>query len=151
VSKGNVVAFLGAVMALALLAAGCGGGDDTTSSMTKAQFVKQANAICKVQNQKRGEAIKKVIASHDPKKLLPQKDREELVLDTLPAYAAVPKQLGTLEAPAGDQEKVDAIIKAMEEAAKDVEANPAGALTSTKQFLKADEPSSQYGLTDCVV
>ena len=48
--KGAIGGVVGAVLliAIALAVAGCGGGggDSSTTALTKAQYVKQANAIC---------------------------------------------------------------------------------------------------------
>jgi hypothetical protein len=45
-SKRLILAICG-VLAIALVTAGCGGGDDeTTATLTKAQFIKQADGIC---------------------------------------------------------------------------------------------------------
>jgi hypothetical protein len=138
------------VLALALVIAGCGGGDETTA-LTKGQFLKQGNEICKQQTEKRNAEIRKAIEGKDQTKLLPLAQREKLVLETLPAYAEVPKRLQALGAPEGDEKEVEAITTAMEEAVKSVEADPKAALESTKQFFKASKLASEYGLEECVV
>lgn len=137
--------------ALAVLVAGCGGGDDETSSVTRQQFVKQANAICQEQSQKRNKIIGDAIAGMDQNKLLPKTEREDIILEALPPYAETPEKLEALGAPEGDEEKVEAIIQAMEEAAKDAEADPSKALTSTEQFAKANKLNGEYGLSNCIL
>ena len=146
-----VGALVGVLVVLAMVAAGCGGGDDTTASLTPAQFKKQANAICKQQTEKRNEEIREAIAGLPKEKLLPKKEREQLVLDTLPTYAETPSKLKALGAPEGDEKKVEEITEAMEKAAEDVEADPAKALVSTQQFFEASKLASEYGLTDCII
>jgi len=138
------------VALLALAIAGCGGGDETTA-LTKGQFLKQGNQICNQQREKRNAELRKAIQGKDQTKLLPLAEREELVLQTLPAYAEVPKMLEGLGAPEGDEEEVEAITKAMEKAVEDVEGNPKEALESTKQFFEASKLASEYGLSECVV
>jgi hypothetical protein len=137
--------------ALSLLLAGCGGGDDETSSLTRKEFLKQGNAICAEQTAKRNKLIQDAIAGLDQSKLLPKAEREQIVVDALAPYAETPEKLAALGAPEGDEEKVEAIVEAMEKAAKDAEANPAKALTSTEQFAEANELSTEYGLTSCVL
>jgi hypothetical protein len=139
-----------AVVALALVIAGCGGGDETTA-LTKGQFLKEGNEICKQQTEKRNAEIRALIEGKDQRKLLPLARREKLVLETLPTYAEVPKKLNALGAPEGDEKEIEAITKAMEAAVKSVEANPKEALESTKQFFKASKLASEYGLEECVV
>jgi len=149
VNKGIIAAVVG-LLALALVGAGCGGGDETTE-LTRAQFIKQGNAICKQQKEKRDATIRAAIKGQDQSKLLPLKQREEVVLEILPPYEEVPERLKALGTPEGEEEKVEAIYGAMEDAAQKVKADPAEALKSTTQFTKANELSSAYGLTECAV
>lgn len=137
--------------ALAVLVAGCGGGDDETSSLTRQQFVKQANAICQEQTQKRNKVIQDAIADTDQNKLLPKSEREDIIVEALPPYAETPEKLEALGAPEGDEEKVEEILEAMEKAAADAKADPSKALTSTEQFEEANKLSGDYGLTSCIL
>lgn len=153
-SKGVVRGFVGVLVALAVGVAGCGGDDETTASLTPAQFKKQANAICVQQTEKRNRAIEKElerIDPADPEKLLPKEQREQLVLKTLPSYKEIPEKLEALGFPEGDEEELEALVEAMEEAASDVEADPGKALVSTKQFFKASKLAADYGLTECII
>jgi hypothetical protein len=151
VNKGICRTVVAGLLALSLLIAGCGGGDDETSSLTRQQFIKQGNAICLQQTQKRSKIIREAIANTNQNKLLPKAEREQLVLDALPAYAETPDKLEALGAPEGDEEKVEAIYQAMRQAVKDVEADTSVALTSTKQFEEANKLAVQYGLTSCIL
>lgn len=152
VRKGIAWALVAGLMAMALaLASGCGGGEETTASLTRSQFVKQANAMCKRQEEARNEVIRAAIEGKDQSKVLPLAQREKVILEILPPYEEVPKKLKALGAPEGDEAQVEAIIKAMEKAAREVKANPRAALESTKQFFQGNKLSSEYGLTECVV
>lgn len=150
-NKGILSTVLVGLTALSLLVAGCGGGDDETSSLTRKQFLKQANAICQEQTQKRNKIIQDAIAGADQSKILPKADREQIIVDALPPYAETPEKLEALGAPEGDEEKVEAIVEAMEKAAEDAKADPSIALTSTKQFDEANKLSAEYGLTSCIL
>lgn len=150
-SKGIVLALVAGLTALALLAAGCGGGDDETTSLTRSQFLKQANAMCEEQEERRNQAIQDAIKGKDQSKLLPLEQREEVVLTILPAYEEIPEKLEALGPPEGDEEKVEAIAEAIEKAARDVKADPAEALNSTSQFTQANKLSTEYGLTSCAI
>jgi hypothetical protein len=151
VNKGIFSTVLVALTALSLLVAGCGGGEDETSSPSRKQFLKQANAICQEQTQKRNKIIQDAISGSDQNKLLPKAEREQIIVDALPPYAETPEKLEALGAPEGDEEKVEAILEAMEKAAADAKANPSVALTSTKQFEEANKLASGYGLTSCIL
>lgn len=149
-NKGIFGGLLAIFAVLALAIAGCGGGDETTS-LSRSQFVKQANANCEKQEERRANIIRKEITGRDQTKLLPLKDREQLVLKTVPPYEAMAAELESLGAPEGDEEKVEAIVEAMEKAAENVKDDPATALTSTSQFQGANQLAARYGLTGCVI
>jgi hypothetical protein len=151
VNKGSFHALVAALVAAALIIAGCGSDDDASASLTTAQFKKQANAICKRQEERRASVIQKAVAGLDQKKLLPLSEREDLVLETLPPYEEMAEELKALGAPEGDEQKLAAITTAMEKAAGDVTKDPASALTSTQQFDDANKLATDYGLTECVI
>lgn len=146
--------FLAAVVAmsvLALLFAGCGGGGDSeTGATTKAGFVKEADAVCLKNTAKRGQMISELSQQFTGKKPT-QAQREELVLKLLPTYEDTAAQLGELAPPAGDEEKIEAIVEAMEEAAERVKANPSAALVGSIPFDKANKLVAAYGLEKCSV
>jgi hypothetical protein len=153
VSKGVLGSILCLLAALSLLFAGCGGGDDeTTSSLTRAQFLKQGNAICKKSEEEKGKALRALVAKLDPNKPITQERKEQLVLTViLPPYEQTTEDLKGLGTPEGDEEEVEAIIKAMEEAAKESRADPGVAVTSVRQFEDANKMATDYGLTSCIV
>ena len=57
-------------MALALIAVGCGGGDDnsdsTTTSLTKAEWIAKADAVCQQGNQEIEQAAKQQFGNQKP-------------------------------------------------------------------------------------
>lgn len=136
---------------IVLTIAGCGGGDETTTSLTRAQFVKQGNAICEQQEKRRETIIREAIKGQDQTKLLPQAQREEVVVETVPPYEAMAKEIGELGAPEGDAEEVEKIVEEMEKAANSVRSDPATALESTSQFEEANNFTTRYGLTACAI
>jgi len=149
VKKGAFLAVM-AVLAAALLAfAGCGGGDETTT-LTKAEFTKQANAGCKEHSKEREELFKKVSNELDPSEVT-RADQEDLISEVLlPPFEKDVENLKSLGAPEGDEKQVEAIIEAMENSIKKVEAKPLVALRSTSQFTEARALAVKYGLDDCV-
>lgn len=152
-SKGVLGSILCLLAALSLLFAGCGGGDDeTTSSLTRAQFIKQGNAICKKAEEEKGKAIRALLAKVKPNQQFSQERKEQLVLTViLPPYEQMTEDLKGLGAPEGDEEKVEAIIKEMEKAAKETKADPSVAVTSVREFEEANKLATKYGLTSCIV
>jgi hypothetical protein len=152
VSKGALGLIACILAALSLLFAGCGGGDDETSSLTKAQFVKQGNALCKKAEEEKGKAIKSLVAKLNPRAQFTMERKEQLVVTIiLPPYEQTTEDLQNLGAPEGDEEKVEAIVKAREEAAKKTKADPGVAVTSTREFVDANKLATDYGLTSCLI
>lgn len=145
---------MGSILAMAALVAlvavsGCGGGGDSTS-VTKAQYVKQVNALCKKEEEKRfGELMAKGQKLEEEAKGKPisTKTKEEALLSLLPSYEKTVEQLRSLDAPAGDEEKVEAIYDAMDEAGEKMRENPGTALVSEVAFSKANKLTKAYGLT----
>lgn len=140
-----------AVLAAALLAfVGCG-GDDETTALTKAEFTKQANAGCKEHQKEREELFKKVTNELDPSEVT-RADQERLISEVLlPPFEKDIENLKSLGAPAGDEQRVEAIIEAMEKAIDKVEAKPLVALRTNSQFSEARAAAVKYGLDDCAI
>lgn len=144
-------AILISVLALAGIAAGCGGGDDGESnSLTKAEFVKQASQICDEidkETQKNLEA-----AARSQEGVPPSKNTEEQLVNNIviPALQKQSEQLGELGAPEGDEEEIDAIIGALDDVAADAEANPVGVAAEPTPFREVDELMKDYDLDDCL-
>lgn len=145
-SKGRLRLLAGGLMAILLLLVGCGGGDDTTS-ITKSEFLKQGNAVCKVQNQKREKAIQETIGNGSEK--FTDARKKELLLEIIPFYEEATEELQALGLPAGDEEKIEAILAAREKAAKETKADLDEAITTRSQYEAANELSAKYGLSSC--
>jgi hypothetical protein len=137
--------------ALALVAAGCGGGSDTSAptALSKAEYVKQANAICREGQQKREAAVNEFVEEHEAK---PGESRgPELIEVVLPTLKETFDELSELPAPKGDEDTVAKIIEAYEEPLGKIEENPGVALGYHKFFYRPDELAVDYGLEDCVL
>lgn len=148
--KGAFLAVAGLLIAGLLAFAGCGGGDETTS-LTKAEFTEQANAACKEHSKERDELFKKVSNELDPSEVT-RKDQEMLISEVLlPPYEKNIESLESLGAPEGDEEKIEALIEAMEGSVEKVEAQPLVALRTTSQFAEPNALAKKYGLDDCVL
>ncbi len=148
------IALLASLAALAILVAGCGGGGDSsesTSSLTKAEFVKQGNAVCAKGNEEIQEGFEEFEKEHSSQKQ-PTKAQLTEAIETivLPAVRQQVEGVKDLGAPSGEEAKVEAITDAAEEAVEKGEEDPA-ALTTEKAdpFAKANELANEYGLTKC--
>jgi hypothetical protein len=149
---------LAAVLA-ALVVAGCGGGSDdptvTVSSISKAAFIKKADAICKEGSARmqKGFSVylrknkKSIIALRHPDK----EDYEGLIGGVLvPNLEREIKEIRALGAPSGDQEEVEEILNALEEGIETAENDP-GAVKSSSEaiFGIASRLGKEYGLEVC--
>ena len=90
-----IIAGIG-VLAAALLAAGCGGGgsDEATAQVTKAEFYKQARAICA---KTQGKLLAELKASKNPDavytKLAQLREKEAKELESLSGSEAVEEEV----------------------------------------------------------
>jgi len=150
----SLIALLVAVSAIAMIVAGCGGSSDSsesTSSLTRAEFVKQGNAICAKGNKEIQEGFEEfeqeVGSQKQPTKAQLTEAIETIVL---PAVREQVEGVQDLGAPSGEEAKVEAITDSAEEALEEGEEDPAS-LTSEKAdpFAKANELANEYGLTKC--
>jgi hypothetical protein len=138
------------VLAAALFMAGCGGGDDKASTLTKAEFLKQGDAICKKAD-KAQETEFAVYAKAHSKNLETKTGREKLILVAgLRPVLAEAEELAALGVPSGDEKEVEAIVTGIKEAVKKAEKNPQSVEALSKNpFEEVDELSREYGFKIC--
>jgi basic membrane lipoprotein Med (substrate-binding protein (PBP1-ABC) superfamily) len=153
-SKPLVLA-LAAFAAITMIAAGCGGGGDSTtdsSSLTKAEFLKQGNAVCAKGNKEIEEGFKDFEKENGLQNKQPTEAQLTEAIETivLPAVRDQVDGIEALGAPSGEEEKVESITDAASEAVDEGEDDPAS-LTSEKAdpFAKANELANEYGLVKC--
>jgi len=146
---GRIIA---AVLAVAALAAAIGcGGDEATSSepLTRAEFVKQASAICKTIEPRSTEAFES--ASEKGKNFLAGSDKElaDLVATAaLPLFEEIIAELAALEPPAKEQAQWDAIIRRYEKTMTEAEADPAKQLVRDS-FTPVGVVIEKLGIKGC--
>jgi hypothetical protein len=147
--KGVFGSIFAVAAALCLVAiTGCGSSSEDT--LSKAEFEKQAAAICKKSEEERGKAIASVIENADPKGDQ-QAQQEQVIKKAMPTYEEAAQQIEDLGAPEGQEEKVEALVEAMEEAADKSNADPHTAVASNVFFRKADKIAQEFKLSGCVI
>lgn len=135
-----------------LLLAGCGSGgadtSETTATLTKAQYIKQADAICSKAEKRQ---LKLVVSFQ--KLNLKQTPSSEL---RLVKFAGIPplgkqvEELAALAPPATGAKQASAFIKAFEAGVAEAEKNPALLLELNKDpFAKARALAGSYGFKVC--
>jgi hypothetical protein len=144
-----------AFAAIAMIVAGCGGGGDSSSdssSLTKAEFLKQGNAVCAKGNQEIEEGFEEFEKENGSQSKQPTKAQLTEAIETivLPAVRNQVEGVEGLGAPSGEEDKVEAITDAANEALEEGEEDPAS-LTSEKAdpFAEANELANEYGLVKC--
>jgi len=112
--------------------------------LTKAQFVKQADAICRSVDQRQEAALglAEKTSSGDGG---PKVEQAILIAGLGPIQVAA-EEIGDLGAPSGDEDQVAAIVQGLEGAVAKAEANPQG---MEGAFAEVDKLSASYGLKDC--
>jgi len=147
----------GAILVLmgvfASMATGCGGGGDSSeASITKKEFVVQANAICRKAEQARREAVS-AYAQEQGKELqeFSKPELETMIIDAaLPPMSAMADELDALPDPEGEDASAEAIVTDFEKAVEKTEEQPLSVLsTSTGPFAKPLKASKSFGLSDC--
>ena len=134
------------VCALAAAAIGCGGDDD--EALTKAQFLKQGNAICKKGNKEIDKAAKKTFTSN---KRPSTAEITKFAEDTLiPSVEEQISGIRDLNPPSADEDQVDSILDEAESALDKTKADPSiFANEKNDPFKKANQDAKAYGLTEC--
>lgn len=141
--------------AVAALWAGCGGGSDdqagaagdTTATLTKAQFVKKASAICAERREEWSDVVapaRKELQAADGS--INEKKVEELVTGSLvPLMQEELEKLEALGVPAGDEKTVNAMLKSRSQAIADIEADT-GAISSSESLTNFATEAREYGV-----
>jgi hypothetical protein len=141
---------LSAVFVLALVAAGCGGGSD---SISKQQFITQADAICAKSNKQ----IQPQVVAYAKKvgwsgKTPPTDAQATEIANTIliPSVQSQHDQIDALGAPSGQEQQVNAILTAVQDAIDQAKKDPTALMQSNDTtFAKANQVAKDYGLTVC--
>jgi uncharacterized protein with von Willebrand factor type A (vWA) domain len=151
----KLIAVLAALAAIMLIVAGCGGGDDSSSdssSITKAQFIKQADAICENGNKENEAEFEEFAKEHNlSEKKEPSKAQQEEAISEIvaPGVQKQIEEIDALGAPKGDEGKIEAMIAAVEEGVEEIEENPASLTEGKNPLAKGSKLAKEYGLKTC--
>ena len=146
--KGLVV--LAAFVVLLFAVAGC--GED--SSLSQAEYEQQLELVCNKGIQERAKLVNEVSREFEEqreRKSSPQYEAENLgKLATV--YEGTTEQLNELGPPDQDPEKVEAMIRAREEASAKVLADPLGARGQLEPiFEEANKLAKSLGVQSCAM
>jgi hypothetical protein len=143
------IALSAALAAVALIAAGCGSDDsttDSTASLTKAEFVKQGNAICAAGNKEINAGFNEAL----PKGKQPSKAELDEAIETvlIPSISKQIEEIRALGAPEGEEEAVEDFLAGAEEELEKGEEEPAY-LATDASFKNTNQEGKALGLTSC--
>jgi hypothetical protein len=149
----------GAMLAMsivAVVATGCGdddGGDDE-GSLTKAAFVKKANAICAAGDEEVQEKVASFFQKNPPSggRLTEKELTEGSEAILIPSLRKQVDKIAALGIPSEEGEEAEEIVEGAEEALAEVEAEPRLAAPQTgdeNPFAEVNEKAREYGLDVC--
>jgi hypothetical protein len=152
-----------ACLAVAAVAAGCGGGGSSTSSggesssdsgsaPTKAAFIKEADAVCKVADDELNVELEAfatengITQKKQPTKAQQIQGYEDVVLPNIKQQS---EELGELTPPEGDEDAVGEIVDGLDEGVEEAEADPEQLVEGKNPLAGASSKARAYGLKVC--
>jgi hypothetical protein len=144
------------ISAAASLGAGCGGSSDgisvQTGTLTKAEFVKRANAVCSVVRTQFVRDFADYYRDHTPKKVGSEKAWEEAVIEkaVVPNYGGLMiDQLSAIGAPSSEKAKVVSFLETLQQRVHELQEDPDELTKSPYPFAKPATLAKKYGLIKC--
>jgi hypothetical protein len=145
--KSKLYLFAAAVSAAGLIAAGCGDDDDSDSSLSKEEFVAQANEICTEGTTELNEAAQEEFG--DSGQPTPAEE-EAFVRDTVvPNIQGQLDEIRELGIPEGDADEVNGILDDAQSALDELEEDPSGTSGGTDPFADVNRDLTEYGISAC--
>lgn len=153
-----------AVLVIGLVAAGCGssddsttgstdGGETSTASLTKPELIKQGDEICTTGNEAIEEEAEAFAEENeiDIEKATTEQQEEVVAQVVAPEIKAQAEEIAALGAPSGDEDEVEAIVTAVEDAAAEAEEDPSLIVEEegAGPFQEANELATDYGFKVC--
>jgi len=153
VSKRLIALIVGA-LAVGLIA-GCGSSSDdsSTSSLTKAEFIKQGDVICTKHHETFENELRAFLKKSGANKGIESADALSEFAQTklAPVFSSEAEELRALGAPSGEEEEVNAILDPLEEGIEELENNSAKLGKETPAGIeKANNSAEKFGFKVCV-
>jgi hypothetical protein len=149
----RLVASAVAVLAVAVFIAGCGGGDDdATASISKAQFIKKADAACSQSAEQVQVELAALLKENDfsLNETHSAAESSGLVAVLASSLETQVEEIRALGVPDGDEDEVEAILTAFEEGVEKAEEDPKAAANGEVDLLgSAGELAREYGFKVC--
>jgi hypothetical protein len=138
-------------VAAALALGACGGDDDDGESISKQEFVAQADEICEESDARIEAEGRKVFANRRPSQQEIVTYMEEVVI---PEVTQQVDAVDQLPVPEGDEEQIQAVVDSAREGLETAEADPARFAgtegeDSEDPFDEASRLAGEYGIQEC--
>ena len=142
----------GLLLTAVFVVAGCGGGED---SLTKAEFIKQSDAICSKNEEQKSEKFEAFVVKNKlgPENPITIAQQQKLVTTIMvPPIRKMTEEIGDLPSPEGQEEDADAIVAAAEEVVERLEDNPLPLVTpKSRPFADVVPLAKKFGFKRCYV
>lgn len=144
----------GAVIGLVVLSIGAGCGSGGSDPITRAEYRKQADAICQHQGEIKNKDVEQGLKER-PKGVnggpkLEEYEEELLFEVVLPPITKMSEELRELEAPEGLENKTEALSNALDDEVKTIEKDPTSAVKAESGFFeKSSLLAKELGLKEC--
>jgi maltose-binding protein MalE len=155
------ITMLAGVVAIAIVAAGCGSSSDdtsgssdtteTTAALSKAEFIKQGDAICTKGNKSIETEANEFAEENKVNTKKPTKaQKEEVITEVVaPSVRKQGEEIAELGAPSGDEAEVEAIVAAVEGGAEELEEDPNLLIEGKNPLAKGSKLADSYGFKVC--
>ena len=134
------------VVLFSVFAIGCGSSDDSSDSApTKAEYITQADAICKEPGDELQATITSTIGNEQPTDAEIVSFTEDEIIPSLEGQL---DDLRALTPPEADADSPDDIYNALEDSINTLKDDPAQS-TNSDAFKEANDLANAYGMTEC--
>lgn len=139
-----------AVLVIGAFATGCGSSDDssdstTTASLTKAQWIAQADAICKTGNDKTNAAAHQQFQQRPTAQQIEQFTTDTIIPDTQQEL----DQIKALGFPTEQGSQAEAVLTSAQDSLDKLKADPSLAAANGDPFAETNQMAKAYGLKVC--
>lgn len=156
-SYSRAAALIAILLLPALVAFGCGGGGDDdasgSASLTKAEFLKQADAICQRGVEKypaefEAYAKENNLPPREPASYAQQEKLNEAIL--IPTLKNQAEEIDELSVPAGEEAQVNPIVGGFLKALAEAEDEPSSLVDPLSPLAEVAKLGRKYGLKVCL-
>jgi hypothetical protein len=151
----RLIMMLAGVMAIAIVAAGCGSSSDdstkTTAALTKAELIAQGDAICKKGNAAIEREADEFAEDNNVDTEKPTRaQQEEVIIDVVaPGVRKQGEEISELTPPSGDEAEIEAVVAAVEKGSDEMESDPSKLIEGKSPLAEGSKLANNYGFEEC--